>query len=219
MLIVIEGLDGAGKSLQTKLLLQALGTYNCHTAHFPTDHRSLFGAPIAQFLRGELGSLETNHPMMVALLFACDQFAHKSLLTRSGVVILDRYYYSNMAYQVAKLTCLAEKAQMRDWLEQVTTFFMLPKPDIAFYLDMPFSFIQKNLQAPRHGEHRNYLQGTETDIHEADLTLQQSVAAEYRLLTTRFSEFKAIACVDETGQVYSPKVVHKSILAHLTPLL
>jgi dTMP kinase len=219
MLVVIEGLDGAGKSLQTKLLKQALGAYQCHTAHFPTDHHSLFGAPIAQFLRGDLGSLEVNHPILVALLFACDQFAHKSLLEQSGVVILDRYYYSNIAYQVAKLVSLVEKAQVRDWLDQVITFFTLPKPDIAFYLDMPFSFIQNNLETPRQGEHRNYLQGTAIDIHEADLAFQQEVAQEYRLLTERFGEFKLITCVDEAGHIHSPQAVHQTILALITPFL
>lgn len=219
MLIVIEGLDGAGKSLQTQLLKQALGAERCHTVHFPTDHRTLFGAPVAQFLRGELGSVEANHPLLVALLFACDQFAHKNLLIQEGVVILDRYYYSNMAYQVAKLTSLAEKTQLRNWLEEVITFFTLPKPDIAFYLDMPFTFIKQNLENPRHGEQRNYLQGDATDIHEADLTLQQEVAEEYRLLSTRFNEFKAIACADEAGHILSPDAVHQAILAHLKPLL
>ena len=78
--IVIEGLDGCGKSTQVRLLQQKLeadGTAH-RFIHFPMLNQGVYGNLTAEFLRGEFGSLEEVHPKLVALLFANDRLEHKA---------------------------------------------------------------------------------------------------------------------------------------------
>ena len=108
MLIVIEGLDGAGKSTQVNAVKNYIISKGIELEymHFPR-YDGLYGSLIARFLRGEFGSIEQVHPQLVALLFAEDRH-HAAAQIRGWLesgkwVLLDRYVYSNIAYQCSKL--------------------------------------------------------------------------------------------------------------------
>ena len=122
MLIVLEGLDGAGKSTQIAMLREhfAILGLQVEYLHFPRFEAPVYGDMIARFLRGDLGSIESVHPMLVALLFAEDRRDASRLLREwleSGkVVILDRYIYSNIAFQCAKIKDKSVAKELRDWI-------------------------------------------------------------------------------------------------------
>ena len=95
-IIVIEGLDGAGKSTQVNLLgnfLREKG-HNCRFLHFPMTGSPVFGDLIARFLRGELGEIGNVNPYLVALIYAGDRFNAKQTienwLEENIIIILDR---------------------------------------------------------------------------------------------------------------------------------
>ena len=103
MLIVLEGLDGAGKSTQVKMLdayLQSAGQ-KTKFLHFPRYEAPIYGDLIARFLRGDFGGNDAVHPQLVALLYSLDRIdaapTIKSWLDEGYCVILDRYVYSNIA--------------------------------------------------------------------------------------------------------------------------
>ena len=75
MLVVLEGLDGAGKSTQVKKLRNYLETRlgSLEYIHFPRYDAPVYGELISRFLRGDFGSNESVHPQLVALLFAEDR--------------------------------------------------------------------------------------------------------------------------------------------------
>ena len=110
MLIVVEGLDGAGKSTQVKKLRKYLET-SCGGVdyiHFPRYDAPVYGDLISRFLRGDYGDINSVHPQLVALLYAEDRHQAASYMKREieagKTILLDRYVYSNIAYQCAKLS-------------------------------------------------------------------------------------------------------------------
>ena len=148
MLIVLEGLDGAGKSTQVKRL-KAYLERRCEALryiHFPRYDAPVYGDLIGRFLRGDFGSVESVHPQLVALLFAEDRHGAAPELRRAleegKTVLLDRYVYSNIAYQCAKLPEGPERERLRNWIFE-TEFgpFGLPRPDVNLFLDVPIGFV------------------------------------------------------------------------------
>lgn len=219
MLIVIEGLDGSGKSTQVKKLRQYLGekTGKLEYIHFPRYDAPVYGDLISRFLRGEFGSNEQVHPQLVALLFAEDRHGAasqmKSILAGGGIVLLDRYVYSNIAYQCAKLDSEAEQARLRDWIiDTEYGAFSLPVPDLNIFLDVPVGFVEQKLTSSRGGSGREYLAGAR-DIHEADIEFQKKVRGIYLAQCQADPKFMRIDCSGPDGKMLPPEDVFKKIKA------
>ena len=198
--IVIEGLDGAGKSTQVELLskyLQSEGK-SVEYVHFPTGDSEIFGDMINRFLRGEFGGIGDVNPYLVSLLFAGDRYnmAPKinSWLAEGKFVINDRYVYSNIGFQCAKIADESEKKRLFDWIFNLEfNYFKFPRPDLTIFLDVPFSFTEKRLAENRTGKDRDYLNG-KTDIHEADLNFQKKVRETYIKAAETDSRLVRIDC-------------------------
>ncbi len=178
--IVIEGLDGCGKSTQIDLLTTALKNkgINTLTIHFPrrSDKESpLWGDMIKKFLDGYYGSIDTVHPELVALLFAGDRFNAANEINKNlamgNWILCDRYVLSNIAYQGAKLP-YENWSLFANWiLKAEYEYFKIPKPDLQIILTMPFHFIENNLKIRK--------QNLEEDIHEQSLSFMKNVEKMY----------------------------------------
>ena len=217
MLVVLEGLDGAGKSTQVKKLRTYLESLHgsLEYVHFPRYDAPVYGDLISRFLRGDFGSNEAVHPQLVALLFAEDRHgaapAMKDTLEKGGVILLDRYVYSNIAYQCAKLKDENEAEALRDWIFNTEYGdFALPKPDLNIFLDVPISFVESKLKANRAGDDRDYLAGGQ-DIHEADIEFQKKVRAIYRRQCELDPKFIRIDCSDEYGVMLPPGAIFTKV--------
>jgi len=217
MLVVLEGLDGAGKSTQVKKLRTYLETTlgSLEYIHFPRYDAPVYGDLISRFLRGDFGSNEAVHPQLVALLFAEDRHGaapgmHKTLM-EGGHVLLDRYVYSNIAYQCAKLSDEAEAERLRDWIFNTEYGnFNLPVPDLNIFLDVPIGFVESKLKSQRGGEDRDYLEGGQ-DIHEADIEFQKRVRDIYRRQCALDPKFIRIDCSDEYGEMLPPGAIFAKV--------
>jgi len=210
MLVVLEGLDGAGKSTQVRKLKEYLEGVcsSLDYIHFPRYDSPVYGELVGKFLRGGFGSVEAVHPQLVALLFAEDRHGAapqiKRILSDGGTVLLDRYVYSNIAYQCAKFSDLDESESLREWiLNTEYGQFELPRPDLNIFLDVPIGFVESSLASSRKGDDRTYLQGN-ADIHEADIKLQKKVRAIYRRQAELDSNFITVNCSDEEGKMLPP---------------
>lgn len=220
MLIVLEGLDGAGKSTQVKKLKTYLESVcqNLEYIHFPRYDSEVFGGLIGKFLRGGFGSLDRVHPQLVALLFAEDRRTAspqiRKVLDNGGCVLLDRYVYSNIAYQCAKLSDSDEVEELRKWIADTEYgSFGIPKPDLNIFLDVPISFVEASLSSQREGDdHREYLNG-EKDIHEADIEFQSKVRDMYRRQAAEDSSFITVNCSDEEGGMLPPDRIFEKVKA------
>lgn len=217
MLIVLEGLDGAGKSTQVKKLRTYLEErlVSLDYIHFPRYDAPVYGDLISRFLRGDFGTNETVHPQLVALLFAEDRHGAapdmKKTLEAGGNILLDRYVYSNIAYQCAKLSDEAEAARMRDWIFNTEYGdFSLPVPDLNIFLDVPISFVESKLKNSRKGDDRTYLEGGQ-DIHEADMEFQKKVRAIYQEQCRLDPDFIRIDCSDDYGEMLPPGAIFEKV--------
>jgi dTMP kinase len=98
MLIVFEGIDGSGKETQIRLLLEELSKKGRRAAviKYPTRHY--------QMLNDFLEKKVSIEPKALFLLFladiAEDQKTVKKVLSENDVVILDRYVFSTISYEV-----------------------------------------------------------------------------------------------------------------------
>lgn len=129
MLIVVEGVDGAGKTTQAYLLVEQLRKlgYKVEYTSEPTYGR------IGNILRLHVSKMKSRAPVYEALLYTADRFEHVNKVikpkTKKGIIIVsDRYLYSTIAYQGA--AGLDPK-----WLWEIN--FFAPKPDLTIYLDIP----------------------------------------------------------------------------------
>lgn len=217
MLVVLEGLDGAGKSTQVKKLRTYLESLsgNLEYIHFPRYDAPVYGGLISSFLRGDFGNNESVHPQLVALLFAEDRHgaapAIRRHLDNGGTVLLDRYVYSNIAYQCAKLKDEANAEALRDWIFNTEYGeFGLPVPDLNIFLDVPIGFVESKLKSQRGGADREYLEGAQ-DIHEADIEFQIRVRDMYRKQCGLDPKFIRIDCADENGGMLPPGAIFAKI--------
>jgi dTMP kinase len=128
-LIVIEGIDGAGSTTQSEMLMRWLARAGV-PATFTSEPSK---GPIGETLRLHLGrKLELGGPEAEALAFAADRMDHVvsevvPALARGVTVVADRYYLSSLAYQA--LSCdLA-------WLREINRFAV--RPDLTVFLSVP----------------------------------------------------------------------------------
>jgi dTMP kinase len=219
--IAIEGLDGAGKSTQVALLqqhLQRLGV-RCRYLHFPQITSEIWGELIAKFLRGDLGKINGVNPYLVALIYAEDRRTAAAEIRRwigeDYFVIVDRYVYSNVAFQCAKLPAGEERNKLREWIWTLEyRYFEIPRPQRSLFLDVPFAFTQEKLSGDRRGNDRRYLNGKE-DIHEADLNFQQVVRSVYLAQEAIDPDFCVIRCYSEQGEMLKPSCTFDKIIHNI----
>jgi dTMP kinase len=217
-LFVIEGVDGAGKSTQIKLLRDFFSKkgYACEYLHFPRTESPFFGELIARFLRGEFGSLNDVDPYLVAMLYAGDRkdasIMISSWLAEGKIVLLDRYTYSNIAYQCAKLKNEPEKDKLMQWILSLEfNHFAIPRPDLNIFLDVPFTFTEKNLSKTRTGNDRNYLNGTR-DIHEENMVFQKMVRDIYLRVSRSDDRLAVIDCSNSKGDMLPSSEIFELII-------
>lgn len=219
--IVIEGLDGSGKSTQLDLLKKYLEGKGIHFKylHFPRLEEGVYGKLIARFLRGEMGSNDQVDPYLVALIFAGDRMEAapviRNWIKEGYLVVADRYVYSNIAFQCAKLDNPAERKKLREWILYFEFEYNgLPKPDLNLFLNVPREFISLQLKNAREGDDRVYLKG-ERDIHEENLDFQEKVGKEYLSLKEYVNDLVLIDCTDGSDRMRSPVSISEEIVKQL----
>jgi dTMP kinase len=217
-LLVIEGVDGAGKSTQIKLLKDFFSKkgYKCEYLHFPRTDTPYFGELITRFLRGEFGSLNEVDPYLVAMLYAGDRrdasMMINNWLSDEKIVLLDRYVYSNIAYQCGKLNEITAQNKLMNWILSLEfTHFAIPKPDLNVFLDVPFAFTERNLANTRTGGDRNYLNGTK-DIHEKSMVFQKKVRDIYLRISESDDGLAVVDCSNNNGEMLTPSEIFDFII-------
>ena len=210
-LIVLEGIDGSGKSAQYRRLCERMKNDKIEYNHivFPRYEQES-SALIRMYLGGEFGTHPDDvNAYTAATFFAVDRFASfrtdwGEYYNRGGLLLSDRYTTSNAVHQGSKLRD-EELPAFFDWLSDLEYGKMgLPKPDLVIYLDVDIETSQRRML------HRQQETDTDADIHEKDfvylekcLHTAQMAEKHYGWVTIPFMKDGAERDIDEkNAEIY-----------------
>lgn len=130
MFIVIEGLDGSGKTTQLKLLSEKLTLKNITNIITRQPSENPIGKMARAFTLGEYPNMSNE---AVSMLFAADRIQHYheeiEIALKNGYVLCDRYYYSNLAYQGT------DEAAVKRIISYNQSVMGEKKPDLVIFLN------------------------------------------------------------------------------------
>ena len=210
-LIVIEGLDGCGKSTQLELLPKALKEKNidCKSVSFP-DYESDSSALVKMYLGGRFGTKPGDvNAYAASVFYSVDRYAsYKEVwgefYEAGGTVVSGRYNTSNAIHKTSKLP----REQWEDFLNWLYDFeynkIGIPKPDKVIFLEMPVEVSQKLLSNRYEGDEEK------KDIHESDIEYLNNCRKAAKF-TADYSGWTTIPC-SENGEPRSIEDIAADVL-------
>ncbi len=227
--IVLEGLDGSGKSTQHNLLADHLkeNGYRVERIDFPQYGTKSAGL-IEEYLNGEYGSSEEVGPYRASIFYACDRydasFKIKKWLREGKIVVSDRYLISNIGHQGGKISDKKERKEYSKWLYNLEyKIFGIPRPDFTFILktspEFSLRLAHRITDKEKLKKRRAYLGSKKRDIHEKDKKHLANALRSYLEAARQFpEEFKIIECLDGNN-ILHPDVIHRKIWGIIKKIL
>ena len=198
-LIVLEGIDGSGKSTQYRRVCDRLEGDGIAFSHivFPRYNKES-SALLRLYLDGAFGSKPGDvNAYTASTFFAVDRFASYrddwgETYHNGGLILSDRYTTSNMIHQGSKLPD-EELPDFFAWLGDLEfNKMLLPRPDLVIYLD---TTVEISLARMKRRQDRT---GTHADIHEKDPFYLEKCLHTADLACDYFG-WQRIPCLDESG--------------------
>lgn len=208
-LIVIEGLDGSGKSTQIELIKKNLQEkkLNFKQIKLP-DYDDDSSMLVRMYLAGLFGDKPDDvNAFAASSFYAVDRYANfkrhwKNEYENGYVILADRYTTSNCVHQCSKLP-QENWDEYIDWLYNYEfNQLQIPKPDLVIFLDMDPAISQK-LMSSRYGGDDN-----KKDIHEKDTEYLEKCrkAAFY---SAEKLDWKVVKCYDGENPLPIEKIAEK----------
>lgn len=193
--IVLEGLDGCGKTTQLELAesyLKDLGV-KCRAVSFP-NYSSTSGALISEYLKGDIPCDGDNGAYAASAMYALDRYISymtdwRDFYEHGGIILSGRYTTSNAIYQLTKIPP-EQHEQFLNWLMDFEYRKLgLPEPDRVIYLDMPIEVSQQLLDSRYLGD------GSKKDIHEANIRFLEE-CRKSAMYSANICGWQIIDCAD-----------------------
>ncbi len=210
-LIVLEGLDGSGKSTQHKQLPKSLEKNGiiCKKVSFP-DYDSPSSALVKMYLAGDFGQKPGDvNAYAASTFYGIDRYASYKMnwgefYENGGTVVSGRYTTSNAVHQCSKLPEI-EWEGFLNWLYDFEyNKIAIPKPDKVIFLDMPIEVSQKLLSQRYEGDEGK------KDIHEKD-TEYLDRCRKAAIFTAKYSNWDIIPC-SQNGEARSIESIANDVL-------
>lgn len=205
-LLVIDGIDGSGKTTQINLLVKSFKEQKIpyEVISFPRYEDNLYGKLIKRYLDGEFGSMDAVNPYLMACVFAGDRLLAKPLIEKwlheGKVVIADRYVSSSCAYMGANLP-KDKREEFFKWLERLEYETNgIPKEDLTILLTVD----------PKVGQ-KNVLGKQKLDLHEENIKHLEEANRIYLSLAKKISNWYVVDCI-KNGKMKSRDDIHQEII-------
>lgn len=195
-LVVIEGLDGSGKSTQFEIIDSIFAQNNIphKSISFP-DYNNPSSSLVKMYLGGEFSqNAEDINAYAASSFYAVDRYASFKLFwedayNNGDIILASRYVTSNAIYQMVKCK-KNEWDGYLDWLyEYEYEKLGLPKPDLVIFLDMPIEVSQMLMTSRYDGDE------SKKDIHEVNVEFLKN-CREAALYAADKQNWKIINCSD-----------------------
>lgn len=195
-LIVLEGLDGSGKTTQFERLKSMFDKRNipCRAISFP-DYDKPSSALVKMYLSGEFSSdAHGVNAYAASSFYAVDRYASYKLYwekdyLENTAILAARYVTSNAIYQMTKLP-KDKWDEYLDWLSDYEYLKLgLPRPDTVIFLDMPIEISQKLMTRRYDGDEQK------KDIHEADIVFLETCRSA-ALYAAEKQGWRIVSCAD-----------------------
>lgn len=213
-LIVLDGGDGSGKTVQTDLLIGRFQKEGrpARTVSYPRYHTPT-GALVKSYLNGAFGPPMEVGAKQASIFYAMDRWASMregdlAPLEQGVNMVANRYAASNMAHQGSKIVDPAERTAFFRWndeLEHVT--YGIPRPDLNVILHVPADISISLIDG----------RGNVKDGHENVEHLRRAEAT-YLELARSFPNFALIECVQD-GVLLSREAIHELVWAEVSKVL
>lgn len=222
-LIVIDGLDGAGKATQAALLVGALrkAGKKVATLDFPQYEKQHFGRLIGECLSGKHGDFLHLSPKIASVLYAADRFEASAKIQKwllaGYYVILDRYVSANQIHQGGKIRDIKERRVFLEWLQTVEYgVFGIPKPDRVIFLDVTPEVTRKLLLAQANKQtKKGYLGKREKDVVEESIEYMKNSRESALYLARTEKKWVKINCVAR-GEILPREVIATKVYEAIT---
>ncbi|MEX2007894.1 MAG: hypothetical protein WD850_00090 [Candidatus Spechtbacterales bacterium] len=218
-LIVFEGIDGSGKSTQSRLLAERLEREGHKTASFDfPQYGSKSVGLVEEYLAGKYGSAEEVGPYRASIFYACDRydasFLLRTLLEEGRTIITDRYVGSNIGHQGGKIRDAKERETFFRWLHHLEyEIFGIPKPTQSFILNVGPAIAGRLAEDPERRKTKK------KDLHEADAKHLVAAHRAYMAAAKMFpKDFTVINCV-KGGEILPADAIHEKVWKKVQELL
>ena len=222
-LIVFEGIDGSGKSTQTKMLLNYLKAKGClvEKIDFPR-HGEKASVFVDNYLLGKYGTALEVGALRASIFYACDRydagFQIREWLSKGKFVIIDRYITSNIGHQGGKIKNKKKRSQFFKWaMDLEFGLFEIPKPDITILLktnpEISDRLAGTTTDKEKQKRIASYLGKEKKDIHEKDKQHLKDALSSYLQFAKEYPSYiKVIECVKK-GELLSKEEIHQKIIS------
>ncbi|MDN3514634.1 MAG: hypothetical protein NG747_09555 [Candidatus Brocadia sp.] len=209
-LIVVTGIDGSGKTVQSKFLYERLlkEGYSVVTTDFPQYGKTFFADMVTKYLKGEFGSADTVSPYLASILYAGDRWECKeqinTWLNEGRIIVSNRYVCDNMAHQGGKIRNPAEKEKFFQWLDKLEHLvFAVPRSNLNILLHVPAEIAYQLVEKK---EQRAYLAGERKDIHEEDINHLRYAQQTFLEIAKGKNDWITIDCTED-GKLLSELLI------------
>lgn len=196
-LIVIEGIDGSGKSTQVCRLIQRIeesGKLFMYQKFPRYDNPS--SQLVRMYLNGDFGSNpDSINAYAASAFFSVDRAAAfmqglGDFYRSGGIILCDRYTTSNAVHQASKLP-EEEQVPFAEWLLDFEYNKLgLPRPGLVIFLDMPPELSISMIKKRGEGE----------DIHEMDIEYLRRSSKTARKMASEYG-WKTVKCDGADGSI------------------
>lgn len=210
-LIIMEGLDGSGKSTQTQLLQNYFENKGIEYKKIKLpDYDSPSSTLVKMYLGGEFGKKASDvNAYAAGAFYAVDRYASfkqnwKTDYENNVLILADRYATSNSIYQMEKIASDKWDEYLNWSVDFEYNKLGIPKPDCVIFLDMPVEISQRLMTGRYNGDEGK------KDVHEADVEFLQK-CRKSALYAAKKQNWNVVPCSDG-NEPLSIEEIHNNVV-------